>query len=104
MTGFSMDEGRQALVGGAMLAALEAELLGDDPGLRDLFTDLADLLRGWSVASDQAIAVRLRLLVPGGDGYTPADLDNALSDYRFARGEVLTRIRQITDRQENTDE
>ena len=99
-----MDEGGQALAGGAMLAALEAELLGDDPGLRALFADLADLLRGWSVASDQAVAVHLRLLVPGGDGYTPADLDNALTDYRFARGMVLTRIQQITDRQENTDD
>ncbi len=101
MTGapLNSDEDRQVIAGGLILSALEAELLEDDPALRAQLTDLANVLFGWSVAADHAVAVRLRMLDPTHAGYTPADLSAALSGYRFARGEVLSRIHAITELQ-----
>jgi hypothetical protein len=94
------DGARRDVSAGLMLTALEAELLEDDPEVRGQFAELAKLLRGWQVASDQAVAVRLRLLAPGGDGYTDADLTRALADYRFARGLILSQADTITRHQE----
>ncbi len=79
-----------------MLAGVEAGLLGDDPYLREQLTGLADDLRRWDVAGDQAVAVHLRLLDPRHEGYSEVDLASALTDYRFARGLVLARIAAIT--------
>jgi len=86
---------RQAALGGRMLAAVESDLLGDDPHLREQLVKLAGLLRGWQIAADQAVAVHLRLLDPRHEGYTDADQATALADYRFARGLVLARVQAI---------
>lgn len=78
-----------------MLAAVEADLLGDDPALRGYLVELVDLLRCWRTAGDQAVAVHLRLLDPRHDGYVESDRATALADYRFARGLVLTSVQAI---------
>jgi aminoglycoside phosphotransferase (APT) family kinase protein len=91
---------RQAILGGLMLAGVEADLLGDDAHLRDLFAELGQLLSAWCVAGDQAVAVHLRLAAEPHDGYESADFDRALADYRFARGLVLTAVQAIADRHE----
>ena len=87
---------RQAILGGRMLAGVEADLLGDDPVLREQLTALAAGLYRWGVAGDQAVAVHLRLLDPRHEGYSEADLTAAVADYRFARMLVLARIADIT--------
>ena len=94
---------RQAALGGRILAAVEADLLGDDPRLREQMTALADGLHRWDMAGDQAVAVHLRLLDPRHDGYSEADLTSALAGYRFARGFVLARIADITRHLEEHD-
>jgi len=85
-----------------MLAVVEAELLGDDSTLRAHLAELVGLLRGWQVAGDQAVAVHLRLAAEPHDGYEPADLDRALTDYHQARGWLLAQVRTITDHMKET--
>ncbi len=80
-----------------MLSAVEAEMLGDDPVLREHLIELAADLSRWDTAGAQAVCVHLRLAAEPHDGYVPADLDAALNDYRFARGLVQARVRTITD-------
>ena len=86
---------RQAILGGRMLAGVEADMLGDDPYLREQLTTLAADLYRWGVAGDQAVAVHLRLADARHEGYTPADRTAALADYRFARMLVLARVHAI---------
>ncbi len=93
---------RQAIAGAAMLADVEAELLGDDSTLRAHLAELAAALTGWQVAGDQAVAVHLRLAAEPHDGYEPADLDRALADYHQARGWLLSQVRTITDHMKET--
>ncbi len=95
---------RQAMLGGRMLAGVEADLLGDDPHLREQLVKLVDDLRRWDTAGAQAVCVHLRLAAEPHDGYTDADLSAALDDYRFSRGLVLTRLRAITDHLTQTQE
>jgi hypothetical protein len=83
-----------------MLAGVEADLLGDDARLRGLLAELHRLLQMWATAGDQAVAVHLRLAAEPHDGYESADLNRALADYHFARGLVLTAVRDVTDRHE----
>ena len=87
---------RQAMLGGRMLAAVEADVLGDDPHLREHLTELAGDLHRWAIAGDQAVAVHLRLLDPRHEGYTDADRQAAADDYAFARRRVLASIATIT--------
>lgn len=88
---------RQAALGGRMLSGVEADLLGDDPMLREHLTHLTGELHRWDTAGAQAVCVHLRLLDPCHEGYSEADRASALVDYRFARGLVLARIQTITD-------
>ncbi len=61
---------------------------------------MGELITGWLVAGDQALAEQLRLSAEPTYGYTPADLDAASTDYRNARGWVLARITDITEHME----
>ncbi len=78
-----------------MLATVEADLLGDDPHLREQLVNLVDDLRRWDTAGAQAVCVHLRLAAEPHEDYVPADLTAALVDYRFARGLVLTTVQAI---------
>ncbi len=94
------DDDRQALAGGRLLASVEADLLGDEPELRQHLTELAAELAEWATAGDQAVAVHLRLLDGSEAGYTLDDLASAFEDYQNARGQVLARVESITRHQQ----
>ncbi len=97
----SPEPDRQAAYGARLLADVEAELLGDDPVLREHLTELAADLRRWDTAGAQAVCVHLRLAAEPHDGYDEDDLTRALADYAFARGLVLTRISAINQHMED---
>lgn len=94
------DDDRQAIAGRRLLAGVEGDLLGDEPELRQHFTELAAELAEWSTAGDQAVAVHLRMLDGRYAGYSPEDLASARQDYTNARGQVLARIESITRHQQ----
>src|SRR3954449_6556449 len=54
------DELRQTIRGASLLATLDAELLGDDPDLREHLLSPKALLTEWETAGEQAAAVHLR--------------------------------------------
>jgi hypothetical protein len=67
------------------------------PGCAACSPNSTGCCRCGATAGDQAVAVHLRLAAEPHDGYESADLNRALADYHFARGLVLTAVRDITD-------
>ncbi len=92
------DEARAQAKGAALLADVEADLLGDDPDVLADLRRLTDGLAALDLARDQLLTVRSRLLSPCTFGYVPADLDCASHDYRMARRAVTETVTGLAAR------
>ncbi len=98
------DEARAQARGRALLADVEADLLGEDAQTSGDLRRLADELHQLEVARDQYLVLRARLVGPDTFGYSPADLDIAAEDYRRARLIVLDTVAQIAARSTDPQE
>ncbi len=88
----------QQVRGQALLAAVEADWLGEDAQTSGDLRSLARELEQLEVARDQYLVLRARLLGPDTFGYSRADLTTAAEDYRRARVIVHNTVADIAAR------